>query len=164
MTKPERGDIYYIERSPSCREVGSEQYSGRPAVIVSAEAFNRAGEVYEVVYLTTQPKRDMPTHITVRGTGKPSTALCEQITTVSAERLGDWCGRASAAEMQQIDAAMAISLQLDAASVPEEEDSDEITEVDELRAEVAELTKDLVFYRRAYYELIDKLLVGGDEG
>lgn len=82
-----RGDIWYIGNGYPA--VGSEQRPGRPAVVVSNQQNNRYGEVVEVIYLTTAPKRDLPTHVTIRSSGRVSTALCEQISTVSVERLAE---------------------------------------------------------------------------
>ena len=108
MSEIKRGEIYYIERD--YKTVGSEQIAGRPAVIVSNEKNNEASATVEVVYLTTQPKADLPTHVTIRGTGKASTALCEQITTVSTERIGSFSGICNKQEMEAIDTALLISL------------------------------------------------------
>ncbi len=110
MSKAKRGEIYYIERD--YKATGSEQIAGRPAVIVSNDKNNENSATVEVVYLTTQPKSDLPTHVTIRGTGKASTALCEQITTVSTDRIGSFSGICSKQEMEAIDTAMLISLDI----------------------------------------------------
>mgnify|MGYP000672913211 CR=1 FL=1 len=52
-----RGDIFYVNPSET---VGSEQRSGRPAIIVSNPLCNEHSPVVEVVYLTCQYKK--PTH------------------------------------------------------------------------------------------------------
>ena len=104
-----RGDVFYVERFQS---VGSEQQSGRPAVIVSSDLTNKHSSVVEVVYLTAQPKRDMMTHVQIEATGKISTALCEQVHSVSCQRLGGYCGKCTNEELQKIDAALLISLGL----------------------------------------------------
>ena len=106
-----RGEIYYIESTYS--EIGSEQRAGRPAVIVSNDLVNTDRETVEVVYMTTQPKNDLPTHVTIRSTQKTSTALCEQITSVSTRRIGNIMGQCTEDEMNSIDIALAISLDLD---------------------------------------------------
>ena len=54
-----RGDIFYVNPSET---VGSEQRSGRPAIIVSNPLCNEHSPVVEVVYLTCQYKKPMPTH------------------------------------------------------------------------------------------------------
>lgn len=114
-----RGDIWYVG---SGYAVGSEQRPGRPAVVVSNQRNNQHSEVVEMVFLTTAPKHDLPTHVTVRSSGRVSTALCEQISTVSVERLGNYCGHVSDSEMAAIESAMLISLgiQFDEVEEPEE--------------------------------------------
>lgn len=102
-----RGDIFYILPG-SC--VGSEQQAGRPAIIVSNDACNRNSSVVEVVYLTTQPKKDLPTHVTIRSSPKGGTALCEAIYSVSTERLSDYAGHVTNEEMAALEIAMLISL------------------------------------------------------
>ena len=104
-----RGDVWFVEKFSSS---GSEQNSGRPAVIVSNDMNNACSTVVEVVYLTTQPKTDLPTHVTIRSLGKPSTALCEQITAVYVDRLGNYYGHVSDEELSRIDTAMQVCLGL----------------------------------------------------
>ena len=110
MQEFRRGDIFYVEKFGY--PVGSEQYSGRPALIVSNDKCNEHSDVVEVVYLTTAPKKDLPTHITIRSTKRESTAICEQITSVAKERFQNFIASASAQEMSQIDMALLISLDL----------------------------------------------------
>ena len=82
----------------------------RPAVIVSCDANNKHSDVLEVVFLTSAPKKDLPTHVTIRSTGRKSEALCEQPTPVSVERINNFVGKASEKEMEQIDIALLIGL------------------------------------------------------
>lgn len=104
-----RGDIFYIERFQT---VGSEQYSGRPAVVVSNDDNNKHSGTIEVVYLTTQPKENLPTHACVRSCMRDSIAICEQITTVALERVGNYKGHVTDEEMENIESAMLVSLDL----------------------------------------------------
>lgn len=104
-----RGEVWYIEKGYS---TGSEQNSGRPAVVVSNDLNNLHGTTVEVVYLTTQPKRNLPTHVLIHSLSRISTALCEQIITVAIERVGNFCGCLTADEMEGIEAAIHISLGL----------------------------------------------------
>ena len=86
-----RGEIYYIKNFPTC---GHEQRSGRPAVIVSNDMNNAHSEVVEVCYLTLKEKTPLPTHVFIdRGPCMNSTVLCEQITSVSLDRVGDYMCR-----------------------------------------------------------------------
>ena len=103
-----RGDIYYVNNIGG--RIGSEQHAGRPAIIVSNDRSNERSGTVEVVFCTTKPKCDSPTHVTVRSTYFPSTALCEQITTVSKERLGRYVGTCTETEMSNLGTAIEISL------------------------------------------------------
>ncbi len=116
-----RGDIWYVMNS--YQTVGSEQRPGRPAVVVSNQKNNQYGDVVEMVFLTTAPKRDLPTHVTIRSSGRVSTALCEQISTVSVERLGNYCGHVSDSELAAIEGAMLVSLGIQFGSEVENEET-----------------------------------------
>ena len=106
-----RGEIYYVNKSGF--EIGSEQFAGRPAIIVNNDKNNEHSEIVQVVYLTTSPKNDLPTHVEIRSTAKLSVAICEQITSVSVQRLGERIGACTDSEMLMVDMALAISLGLD---------------------------------------------------
>lgn len=107
-----RGDVYYINNNRGQR--GNEIRKDRPAVVVSADFLNKHSGDVVVVFLTSQPKKDISTHVTIRTTGRVSEALCEQPTTVSVERLNNRIGSVTDREMQQIDIALQIALKLDA--------------------------------------------------
>jgi mRNA interferase MazF len=80
-----RGDIFYVHKFGI--QVGSEEHTGRPGVVVSCDEGNRYSETVQVAYCTTQPKSNLPTHVEILSTGRASTVMCEQINTVSLERL-----------------------------------------------------------------------------
>lgn len=111
MSDIRRGEIVYIGKGGIT--TGSEQHPNRPAIVVSNDMNNEHSEVIEVVYLTTQPKTDLPTHVTIRSTSKLSTALCEQVSAVSVDRVNAYAGQCSEKEMENIDIALMISLGLD---------------------------------------------------
>jgi len=83
---------------------------GRPAIIVSNDIGNEAGPVLEMVYLTTQEKKPLPTHVKIMSAKMPSTALCEQIVTIYKDKVGDYIGQCSISEMKKIDGALAVSI------------------------------------------------------
>lgn len=106
-----RGEIYFI--SSTYQEKGSEQRADRPAVIVSNDKNNEHSEVVEIVYMTTRPKADLPTHVFTRSALSPSTILCEQVHTVSKSRVGTLIGRLTEGELQALNNALMISLGID---------------------------------------------------
>lgn len=108
MNNIKRGDIYYIYKAGEVS--GSVQQAGRPAVVVSNDAANASSNVIEMVFLTTQPKKSLPTHVCIRSTKRVSTALCEQISSISGERIGEYVCSCTEQEMKMIDIALLISL------------------------------------------------------
>ena len=107
-----RGDIFYVEKSGSRAMSSSNQPEGRPALIVSNDRFNETSDILEVVYLTYNPRNDLPTHVTIRQTTSESVAICEQVTSVHKERFISYISSATDDEMSSIDMALLISLDL----------------------------------------------------
>lgn len=144
MNDLHRGEIYYISRGGA--SYGHEQQADRPAVIVSNEKNNENSGVVEVVYLTTQPKTDLPTHTVIRSTGRVSTVLCEQIVSVSVDRIAGYIGQVSEQEQKNIDIALMISLQLDGnmkiSKKYNETIKEQQEEIDHLKTEIEEMEKD----------------------
>lgn len=105
-----RGEIYYIRDTR--QGVGSEQRADRPAVVVSNNKNNEYSGVIEVVYMTTQPKVDLPTHFKTTQALRPSTVLCEQIYSISVERVSEWIGTLTDDEMKELDYCIAVSVGL----------------------------------------------------
>lgn len=111
MSDIRRGEIFYIGKAGAT--TGSEQFADRPGIVVSNDMGNEHSSMIEIVYLTTQTKTDLPTHVTIRSTGRVSTALCEQVMSVSTDRVHGYIGQCSDKEMENIDIALMISLGLD---------------------------------------------------
>lgn len=160
-----RGDIYWIEQSKYRPAVGSVQNPGRPGIVVSNDANNACSPTLEVVYLTGKPKKDLPTHCTIRSAKITSIALCEQVTTVSVEQLEDYVGHCTEEEMAEVDRCIAISLGL-----PDPNEAADIRfftdhEVEELEEAVAEMEKKLTvanaraeLLQELYYNLLNRTI------
>ena len=88
MAAPRRGEVWFVDLNPTRDH---EQGGRRPALIVSVDAFNRgkAGLVF-IVPLTTR-FRGLPTHVEVHasagGVREQSWARCEDLRSISVERL-----------------------------------------------------------------------------
>lgn len=102
-----RGDIFIVKEANG--SVGSEQKGNRPAIVVSNDIGNHYSNICEVVYLTSRKKKPLPTHVSIL-LKTPSTALCEQISTVSKDRLVKYMRTCTYEEMKKIDNAILISL------------------------------------------------------
>lgn len=153
-----RGDIYYIRDTR--QSVGSEQRADRPAVIVSNNTNNKHSSVYEVVYMTTQPKTDLPTHFIIASALKPSTVLCEQISSVYEERIGEWIGTLTPDEMKTLDQCLAVSIGIKAAGNTEDTESLR-QQLETAEAKLAEIGAQLwtaESQRQTYKEMYEFLL------
>jgi len=105
-----RGEIYYADLSPV---VGSEQGGVRPVLIVQNDVGNMHSPTTIVAILTTKIKRNLPTHVVIRGFAglSQTSAVClEQIKTIDKGRLENYCGNIGNTMMQEIEKAIFISL------------------------------------------------------
>ena len=165
MNEVKRGDIYYIVNN--YQEEGSEQRAGRPAVVVSNDKGNQHSNVIEVVYLTTQPKTDLPTHIDIKSANRPSIALCEQISSVSKERLGNYIGTCKKYELEMLNAGMIISLGIDipiqkVIVQPQEKKEEPIKAMPQEKPseELIKAIAERDMFERLYREMLEKLIGG----
>ena len=143
--KIKRGDIYYIANS-KCYATDPNNTAGRPGIIVSANELNERSILVQIVYLTSQEKRLMPTHVSVM-CSKPSTALCENITTVHKDRLGDYIRTCTEEEMADIEDGIRAALGLAAVPRPVE------------REDVSSASVERNLYKALYEQLLDKVTV-----
>lgn len=153
-----RGEIYYVNKMPV---VGAEHEAGRPAVVVSTDRHNAKSGTIEVVYLTTRSKGMMPEHIFCSATGTDSTILCEQITTVSVDRLSDYITTLTEEEMLDVEAGLLHSLGMESYIPDEHEDDkpdDEPSEAPVIDADVHRITMERDFYKQMYESLLEKII------
>lgn len=157
-----RGEIHWIEKAQST--YGSEQQNSRPALVVSNDIQNSTSDTVQVVYLTTKPKKELPTHVlasrTSNGNAEGSTILCENIFSISKMRfqVDSYYARLSDEDMEKVDKALLISLAL--TSETEENVSEEETSP-ETEADLQELTQvkiEAEFYKAKYNELLERIM------
>lgn len=84
-----RGEVWLADLGQTR---GREQAGERPVLIVSADPINQGPADLVVAVPFTTRRRAIPTHVEVRpprgGLGDVSFAMCEQVRSLSAERLG----------------------------------------------------------------------------
>ena len=109
-----RGDIYYADLRPV---VGSEQGGIRPVLIIQNDTGNRHSPTVICAAITSrQNKAKLPTHIELRAAQynieKNSVILLEQLRTIDKKRLKDRVCHLDDRMMDQVNHALAISLEL----------------------------------------------------
>lgn len=155
MNEIKRGDMYWIA-PPTESTWDRGTVKTRPGIIVSNDFNNRHAEHVEVVFLTTAPKSELPTHCTIRSGREISTALCEQISTVNKNQLEGYIGRATEAEMDMVE--LCILTSLDIGMKPSKPEQSSEADMLELQKNLIEAQKDQEIYKTLYDELLVKLL------
>ena len=113
MTDPDasvrRGEIHWVDWNPSR---GSEQTGRRPGLIVQNDPFNsNPNYPLTIMVAVSTIGRNVPTHVRVEpnsrnGLKAISYIKCEQIVTVSLDRLDGYIGTLEETEMVRIDRAL----------------------------------------------------------
>lgn len=147
-----RGQMYYIHKRPPFKESRElDPKGGRPAIIVSRDEDNFMSGTVNVVYLTSEHNirflRDTQFKLT-GGKMIRSVAKCEQIDTVDKQCLGDYIGDCNEEELDLLNKALCLSLNIHAGvenSVESVERAEEVkamqAHIDQLTAENADLRK-----------------------
>ena len=146
-----RGQIYWIRPSEYREAIGHVQRPNRPGVVVS----NYNNYTVEIVYLTTQPKTDLPTHCTIRSSNRTSTALCEQIQTVSTEQIAEYIGTVTVQEMAALERCMMTSLGLDA---PPKKAIEPTRSDENLKVELIKAKHEAEIMKQMYKELLQETM------
>lgn len=113
MSGPSRGEIWLVDLTPAR---GHEQTGTRPGLVVSVDRFNEGpAELVVVIPITTQAK-GIPFHVDVRppegGLDRPSYVKCEDVRSVSKERLSRRLGRVTLETLTEVDDRLRILLGL----------------------------------------------------
>jgi mRNA interferase MazF len=111
MGLPSRGDVWTIELDPVR---GHEQAGRRPALIVSVNPFNQGPADLVVVLPITSKAKGVPLHVGVTppegGLKAPSYIKCEDIRSVSKQRLVKYVGRVSTETLREVEDRLAVLL------------------------------------------------------
>lgn len=113
VAPPQRGEVWWAYLDPT---VGREQAGRRPVIIVSADRYHETNAGLVIVVPTTTVQRPFRSRVPIDppdgGLTKPSNALCEQLRSISIERLRRRIGSVSARTLAALDDRLRILLDL----------------------------------------------------
>ncbi len=95
-----RGDVWWVALDPTR---GSEIRKTRPAVVITADALNRARRTVVIVPLSTGPEARPPIVVATPSAGPHAVAVCDQLRAVDRRRLTRASGRLSAADIGTVE-------------------------------------------------------------
>ena len=101
---PARGQVWLIDLNPTR---GHEQAGTRPGLIVSVDQFNQAPLGLAVIVPITSKTKDSPLHVRINppegGLEHTSFAKCEDVRSVSRDRLSKPLGRVTPAVLRLVE-------------------------------------------------------------
>lgn len=109
-----RGEVYYADLNPV---FGHEQGGTRPVLVLQNDVGNYYSPTLIVTAITrrTFKKPSQPTHVVLDDAEglEPSLFMLEVIRTIDKRRVRGYVGKLTEEQMEQIDAALRVSLRLD---------------------------------------------------
>ncbi len=109
-----RGEIYWVDWSNG---KGSEQAGIRPALVIQNDIGNEVSPNTIIASLTTAPNKPYPFLVVFTakesGLDKSGAVDLASIMTVGKTRLGEKCGELNARKMEEVGAALKVSLGLE---------------------------------------------------
>jgi mRNA interferase MazF len=111
--EPSRGDVLVVSLDPT---KGREQAGKRPALVLSVDPFNRGPADLIVVLPITSKTKGIPFHVNVKppegGLKQESFIKCEDVRSISKERLSQRLGSITTKTMKQVEDRVRILLGL----------------------------------------------------
>ena len=106
-----KGDVYFANFNNG---IGSEQLGIRPVVIIQNDVGNSYSPTVIVAAITSQEKKDLPTHVRIRMEKLPgeSTVLLEQVRTIDKSRFISYVGKFDDETIKRVESALKISFGL----------------------------------------------------
>jgi mRNA interferase MazF len=104
-----RGEVWWVDLDPTR---GGEIRKTRPAVVLTADALNRARRTVVVVPLSTGPTPRPPIVVAIASAGAGSIAVCDQVRAVDKIRLTRLVGQLATADLRIVEDGVRVVLGL----------------------------------------------------
>ncbi len=106
---PRRGDVFWVNLDPT---IGTEVKKTRPAVILSNDAQNRAGQRVLAVPVTSKVRRVYSFEAQITLGNKKSKAMLDQVRSLDQSRLRGFIKRVTPDEMKALERALRVGFDL----------------------------------------------------
>lgn len=104
MSQPLRGEIWLVMLDPT---IGREQAGTRPALVISDDLFNQSHAELVVVLPITSKNKGIRSHVAISppegGLNLTSYVKCEDVRSISIQRLGRKLGKVTAKTMDEVE-------------------------------------------------------------
>jgi mRNA interferase MazF len=104
MSQPLRGEIWLVTLDPT---IGREQAGTRPALVISDDLFNQSHAELVVVLPITSKNKGIRSHVEIvppeGGLNVTSYIKCEDVRSISTQRLGRRLGKVTADTMDEVE-------------------------------------------------------------
>jgi mRNA interferase MazF len=107
---PLRGEVWWVELDPAR---GSEIQKTRPCVVITDDGINRYRNTHVVVALSNTSPKKWPLYVPVPSVGPKTQAVIDQVRAMDKSRFQKRKGSVSAEDMERIDEALRIVLDLE---------------------------------------------------
>jgi len=104
-----RGEVWWVNLDPTR---GSELRKTRPAVVLTADALNRARRTVVVVPLSSGPTPRPPIVVATPSAGEESVAVCDQVRAIDKGRLARLSGQLAPADLRAVEDGVRAVLEL----------------------------------------------------
>ena len=107
--KPRRGEVHWVNLDPT---IGTEVRKTRPAVILSNNAQNHAGQRVLAAPVTSNVTRVYSFETLIRIQGRPAKAMLDQVRCLDQSRLAGYISTVTPEEMEALERALRIAFDL----------------------------------------------------
>lgn len=144
-----RGQVWFANLENG---VGSTQGGERPVLIIQNDIGNKFSPVCTIIPLTSQSKKQMPTHVTLfpsDGVNKKSICMAEQIQTISKSQIiaTGYVGTISEQKMVMIE--NAIKIQLGMKEVNKQNMEEILNEIKNMKEDLIGYEEDMIKYNKS---------------
>jgi mRNA interferase MazF len=113
LSYPRRGEVWLAELNPTR---GRKQAGKRPVLVVSQDIFNQGPAQLVMMIPITTTARNIPLHVEVKppsgGLKRRSFVMCENLRSISRERLGKRLGSIDRVTMREVEDRLRVLLDL----------------------------------------------------